>query len=345
MPDNHPYEWTIKHTQLNDALAALIPFPNDIFPHIKNAGIDIARVWADGISGYQLWRSSINFAITNKTVPRLIETVRQSFPNDPFLLTISKAETIDYTLGPTIDKNIPWKGEDRSTLEVLTQPGLNTMQPISFLEKGLLRAKPVAKVQYQVQGIKKVGSGFLIADNIFITNHHVLPDAETATKAQILFNYENDLNDIPKNVTPFEIDTRYFITSPVAEYDTTAFRLKGDANKDFDALPFDDPEFPAQKNDFVNIIQHPAGQHKQIALYHNIVTNTDERVVQYLTDTLQGSSGSPVFNSYWEVVALHHSGGYAAKDADIRSIAFKNEGISIRHVINLIRQAKKQGKL
>lgn len=28
----------------------------------------------------------------------------------------------------------------------------------------------------------------------------------------------------------------------------------------------------------------------------------------YLTDTLPHSSGSPVFNSEWEVVALHHAG-------------------------------------
>jgi V8-like Glu-specific endopeptidase len=42
-------------------------------------------------------------------------------------------------------------------------------------------------------------------------------------------------------------------------------------------------------------------------MYHNVVTSVDNGKVQYMTDTQEGSSGSPVFNSNWEVVALHHS--------------------------------------
>ena len=38
--------------------------------------------------------------------------------------------------------------------------------------------------------------------------------------------------------------------------------------------------------DFVNIIQHPGGMKKQIALYHNLVVYSDVNRVQYLTDTL-----------------------------------------------------------
>ena len=34
----------------------------------------------------------------------------------------------------------------------------------------------------------------------------------------------------------------------------------------------------------------------------------EERFLHYQTDTAPGSSGSPVFNDQWEVVALHHSG-------------------------------------
>ena len=33
-----------------------------------------------------------------------------------------------------------------------------------------------------------------------------------------------------------------------------------------------------------------------------------EQFLHYRTDTAPGSSGSPVFNDQWEVVALHHSG-------------------------------------
>lgn len=39
------------------------------------------------------------------------------------------------------------------------------------------------------------------------------------------------------------------------------------------------------------------------------VTYVDNDVVQYTRCTSPGSSGSPVFNVNFEVVAIHHSGG------------------------------------
>ena len=82
---------------------------------------------------------------------------------------------------------------------------------------------------------------------------------------------------------------------------------------------------------------------KQISLYHNIVTNTNERVVQYLTDTLKGSSGSPVFNSDWEVVALHHSGGgnKPGEPELPEGIKSRNEGIFINKIIQFVKDSHK----
>ena len=58
----------------------------------------------------------------------------------------------------------------------------------------------------------------------------------------------------------------------------------------------------------VNIIQHPNGEPKQLAIRNNQVVDELELFLHYQTDTDPGSSGSPVFNDQWEVVALHHSG-------------------------------------
>jgi len=58
----------------------------------------------------------------------------------------------------------------------------------------------------------------------------------------------------------------------------------------------------------VNIIQHPNGEPKQLAIRNNQVVDELELFLHYRTDTDPGSSGSPVFNDQWEVVALHHSG-------------------------------------
>jgi hypothetical protein len=60
--------------------------------------------------------------------------------------------------------------------------------------------------------------------------------------------------------------------------------------------------------EYVSIIQHPSGERKQLALRENQVVDVLDSFLHYRTDTSPGSSGSPVFNDQWEVVALHHSG-------------------------------------
>lgn len=79
------------------------------------------------------------------------------------------------------------------------------------------------------------------------------------------------------------------------------------------------------------IIQHPGGQTKKIALHHNVVTFANGDVVHYLADTEGGSSGSPVFNERWQVVALHHAGGNMPLPGTPHTV-FRNEGIPISKV-------------
>ena len=63
----------------------------------------------------------------------------------------------------------------------------------------------------------------------------------------------------------------------------------------------------------VNIIQHPLGERKKISMHNsNLVDISDDQddsdFCYYTTDTLKVSSGSPVFNKDWEVIALHRCG-------------------------------------
>ncbi len=55
------------------------------------------------------------------------------------------------------------------------------------------------------------------------------------------------------------------------------------------------------------IIQHPNGEPKQLVLRNNELVDTPNQFVAYVADTSPGSSGSPVYNDQWEVVALHHA--------------------------------------
>ena len=96
----------------------------------------------------------------------------------------------------------------------------------------------------------------------------------------------------------------------------------------------------------VNIIQHPDGQAMKVVLTQNYIAKdmSDSRL-QYIADTMDGSSGSPVFNQDWEVIALHHSGKpYPADTIEVMTKkAWKrrfrvNEGIPVRAILKDFRE-------
>ena len=112
--------------------------------------------------------------------------------------------------------------------------------------------------------------------------------------------------------------------------------MPGIPNKDWGAVELAEiTDYKELK--YVNIIQHPSGGPKQIALYHNIVAYADEKRIQYSTDTLPGSSGSPVFDNSWRVVALHHSGGWITNPGTKKPV-FKNEGININLIVKALNE-------
>lgn len=59
----------------------------------------------------------------------------------------------------------------------------------------------------------------------------------------------------------------------------------------------------------VNVIQHPRGRRKEVAVHHNHIEDIYLNALRYTTDTEPGSSGSPVFNNAWDLVVIHHAGG------------------------------------
>jgi endonuclease G len=82
-------------------------------------------------------------------------------------------------------------------------------------------------------------------------------------------------------------------------------------------------------DEHLNIVQHPRGRRKEVALQENMITNIYTNHLRYTTDTEPGSSGSPVLNNGWDVIALHHAAG--EKDAADNWI--KNQGIRIDKIV------------
>lgn len=189
--------------------------------------------------------------------------------------------------------------------------------PSSFLEKGVSRAKAVCRITTDTS----YGSGFLLATRNFImTNNHVLPSREVAEVSVGEFDYDED--DTLYRVR-FQPD-KFFLTN--ADLDFTIVAC------DSSPLPFDIQPIPLLRDsdtitrgERVNIIQHPQGRPKEVSLHDNKVSYIYDVAIRYRADTEGGSSGSPVFNNNWELVALHHAGwnepGGAATNEGIRIVS------------------------
>lgn len=339
--------WEKKLTQLNDVLGDLIPIKDSIPKYVQSAGLRMQDINTNG-NASDIWNSVINEADKHEKVNDLVGSILKSYPDNPFLISAISDDNINYSLSPDIDEVSDWKKVDDDTLEVLTT-NISTLLPISFLELGIQKSKAVAKIEIKAGNTIDVGTGFLfqiddINEIFFMTNFHVINNKEKIERTRIIFNFELDINGDSKASKSFTIDENGpWYLSPVHELDVNIFKLNASIE---DLLPYKPillREAIANKNEFVNVIQHPGGQMKQISLYHNVVTNSDERAIQYLTDTLKGSSGSPVFNSSWEVVALHHSGGPKKDNEPDLPLGFKsrNEGIHVNKIIQfLINQHK-----
>ncbi len=74
----------------------------------------------------------------------------------------------------------------------------------------------------------------------------------------------------------------------------------------------------------LNVIQHPKGRKKEVVVQQNELKDVHTNVIHYFSDTDYGSSGSPVFNNTWDLMALHHARNSAES---------ANEGIRIDKIV------------
>ncbi|MEU1803353.1 trypsin-like peptidase domain-containing protein [Streptomyces sp. NPDC019937] len=205
----------------------------------------------------------------------------------------------------------------------------STLLPLAFLESGLRAARAVGLVRNDVEAL---GTGFLVAGDFVVTAGHVLPDAAAAAGARLVLGYQEGPGG--------EIDggTSYALAPDLAfatseRHDLTVVRAREPLTEEWGALTLAPPGAPKLQR--VNIVQHPGGAPKKIALYHNVVTHADDHRLLYLTDTLPGSSGSPAFDDRWRVAAVHRAGGNLPAP-DGTGHVYGNEGVPVRRLAALL---------
>ncbi|MEQ1743940.1 MAG: trypsin-like peptidase domain-containing protein [Saprospiraceae bacterium] len=229
---------------------------------------------------------------------------------------------------------------DEARLEKVIGPQNNLLR-INWLEKALRASKAVCRV---VCADGELGTGFLTKEGYIFTNNHVIPDADIARDARIEFNYEMDASGSVKSRTAYRLDASDFVTSTPDLLDFSRIRVVDDPANPLSQWGFVefDPSAVPTVGEPVTIIQHPKGEDKHIALNANDVLSAWNQHLYYTADTEPGSSGSPVFNKDWKVVAIHHAGKTDAEGGlQINAKGDKrgaNRGILFQQIFDFIKK-------
>ena len=246
--------------------------------------------------------------------------------------------------------------------------GVADFQDVFILENMRKQSKAVCRLSKRG---RPIGTGFLIAESLIITNHHVIADVDDAMDMIAEFDFELDSSLTVGKTSSYRLmSQRFFLTSSLEQDPNVSnsgldFTIIGIEDTSLDGKPISEYE-PLYldgnlgkiiKGECCVVIQHPSGLPKKIVLTGNaFFSETNTRLI-YESDTLPGSSGAAVIAlGTGELIALHHSGlprtdsqnriltkaGDVATpntdDDDIDWIA--NEGIKISCIVNAIRTSQ-----
>ncbi len=209
------------------------------------------------------------------------------------------------------------RGAGRSAAETLASLaheriiGSNDMRDINYLELAIAVARGICRIRIG----SGAGSGVLVGPRLMMTNNHVLPSIDDAMAAEAQFDYQENISGDLLSVHAYRLDpTSFFVTDKALDFTivaVTELSAKGQPISRYPWMKLIPTLGKAEEGDPLNIIQHPRGGLKQIALRNNeviVIPEGKPDFLYYTTDTEPGSSGSPCFNDQWELIALHHSG-------------------------------------
>jgi len=231
-------------------------------------------------------------------------------------------------------------GSGTEDVESMLEKIINTADfvGVRYLDEGVAAARAIGRVHILGADGSRLGfgTGFLVSPHLLLTNHHVLPDAVIAAASVVEFDFQDGIAGRPLTPRSVPLDPgRFFVADRERDFALVAVDAPPDVLAQYGFNRLTEAQGTVVIGEFVTIVQHPRGEKKQIALRENKIVDIPEMFVHSSADTEPGSSGSPVFNDQWEVVALHHASVRAPQQTQFGG--FLNEGVRISRILQFLR--------
>lgn len=227
--------------------------------------------------------------------------------------------------------------------------GADSFVSLKWFRDGLEQGRSIARIGKETD--RGLGTGFLLRgseinpawgdDPVLLTNAHVIGHNEQEWNASPpSLHHDEVMITFEASDTEVYRAKEVLWSSPRTELDATFVRLDRPAPQ---TTGYKIAKRLPSKTDQqrVYIIGHPGGGALSFSIQDNLLLDyeNDGYRLHYRTPTEGGSSGSPVFNQQWQLIALHHAGGEKMAKLNGAAGAYEaNEGIWIQAIIKAIRE-------
>ena len=311
--------------------------------------LDEARIW---LNRYVREPSADSFELAS-TLRQLQEVWRLDVDSEPgaSLLPILQAELLmqqGSTLEIKPEQLKPGRLAELAPENLERILGKDRYVSYKFMLRAIERARSVARIEHQPG--RGYGTGFLVRggdlhpalgdEPMLLTNSHVVSDdpkvkdALHPDSAIITFQLLKEENRAEEEYTDFDL----LWSSPPGELDATLLRLESypDGLQPYPIAP----RLPlADGEQRVYVIGHPAGGSLSFSIQDNVLLDHEAPRLHYRAPTEGGSSGSPVFNSQWKLIGIHHAGGTEMFRLNNKEGTYEaNEGLWIKSIIQKMKE-------
>lgn len=338
--DALPLDWTRPETnELLSLLVSAYPRSKQLEFVVERAGLPLGDI-PQGSTAREQWRSTLMVLRKAELLRALLEEASQDdsvaafrgrfqdmLGGKPRVTTQVGSERRGPTHRPS------WVKEAKSELiHERLLANRRAILPIATAQGIVQRSESVAKLYLSFQDVEAFGTGFLISPTLLLTNHHNVKHVTYGDAEHIVAVFGPEKEDTVRcsRVSARSGAGTQWVENP--ELDWAILELEHPSKLKPLSLG---TRFPIKQGDMVVIIQHPGGGDKQFSMEHEAIHRKRDPYLQYLADTEQGSSGSPVFNERLEVIALHHASfsEVVSMGDDKYTIAY-NQGVLIDAILD-----------